>query len=109
MRRAVLRIGEAALTTNPAERRFIEQRLELADHEANGLTLHLRAELVLFREHGDRRGAVRAMIEKRDVGIEQPVFSHEAMRFTPSSNMCGSVSSEITMNPSRSKSKKYPG
>jgi hypothetical protein len=57
---------------------LVEQRLELANEEAHRLALHLRAELVLFLEHGSRRRAEGAVIEVGDGGIKCPVLTQSS-------------------------------
>ena len=56
----------------------VEQRLELADEEADRLALHLRAELVLFLEHDSRRGAERAVVEVGDARVKCPVLTQSS-------------------------------
>ena len=55
----------------------VEQRLELAHHEAHRLALELRAVFVLFRQHRDRGRTERAVVEIRDRWIEQPMVFHK--------------------------------
>ncbi len=55
---------------------LIEQRLELPDHEAHRLALELRAQVILFGQNRDRRGAEGTVIEKGDARLEEPVLAH---------------------------------
>ena len=55
--------------------------VELAEHEARRVALHLVSQLLLLAKHAARSGADGSVIEVDAARIEQPVLEHRTAKF----------------------------
>src|SRR5438034_5646743 len=90
--------------------RGVEQRLELADEKANWLPFHPSSQFALPGQDHAWRCAERAVVEKDDLRVEQPMLFHAGIiptiLRTPSANIPSGVNNDRTRYRSPGRSKK---